>query len=92
MTEAAIDCPVCGQEGAISFYEGTENGAPHGAGYWPMQVSETNQDCDCDLTEAQMTELANTASEPLQKQYDAYAEEMAEMYDPANMHADGVWP
>lgn len=34
-------CPRCGGEGELFW---TENGAPHGAGFWPMDVSEV---CEC---------------------------------------------
>ena len=34
-------CPKCCGTGFISF---TENGAPHGAGYWPMEMQEA---CEC---------------------------------------------
>ena len=35
-------CRQCGATGAISF---TENGAPHGAGYWPMPMVDVCPSC-----------------------------------------------
>lgn len=80
MPEASIACPICGLADSIGFYEGVENGAPHGAGYWPMQVSEMSQNCDCDISEAQITELGNKAWKPFQEADDAYAAELAALY------------
>jgi|SRR5580765_158769 len=61
MTEAHIDCPLCGTKNALSFYEGTENGAPHGAGFWPMEVSDANQDCECAIPETTWDFARNAA-------------------------------
>lgn len=47
------NCPVCGMVDSLSFWEGTENGAPYGAGYWPMPVSDSEQACNCPLTSAE---------------------------------------
>lgn len=35
-------CKTCEGHGEFHF---TENGAPHGAGYWPMDMSEPCDDC-----------------------------------------------
>ena len=37
-----LPCLTCNGTGVISF---TENGAPYGAGYWPMDVSDICPDC-----------------------------------------------
>lgn len=80
MPETNITCPKCSQEGAIWFYSRVENGAPHGAGYWPMDVSDSGQECDCTFTEAEFTELSNAAWKPFQDADNAYAAELAEQY------------
>lgn len=80
MPSAKTDCPACGLAGSLIFYEGTENGAPYGAGYWPMQVSDADQQCECELTEEQWEAAADKAWAAVQAEYDADAEAQAQEF------------
>ena len=85
MTEAKADCPNCGLNGSLTFSEWTENGAPHGAGYWPMQMSDVEQKCECALTEAEEMAAAKkaweAAYEDMAREEAAYATELTAQYD-----------
>jgi hypothetical protein len=61
MPEAKLYCPACSMPESLSFYEGTENGAPHGAGWWPMQTEDVDQKCSCELTPEQWDNAKSTA-------------------------------
>ena len=54
MPTATTNCPRCDLDASLWFSEDTENGAPHGAGYWPMEVKDAGQMCDCELTEEEV--------------------------------------
>lgn len=79
-----ISCPVCKLENSLSFYEGTENGAPHASGFWPMQVRDVDQLCVCELTDEQWLAAETAAWAPLQAQADADAKAEAEYF--ANLY------
>jgi hypothetical protein len=78
-SSATVACPLCGQANSLSFNQWTENGAPHGAGYWPMEMSEVEQACECDLTEDQLTAVESEAWEAYEASIDADKELAAEM-------------
>lgn len=92
MTEISIDCPLCGQENAHSFYQGTENGAPHGAGFWPMEVSDANQDCDCEIPERLGQFIEETAWARLELQQLRQQQNLCHCQNPYDEHDDDNQP
>ena len=85
MASVTSDCPRCGLKGSLTFSEWTENGAPHGAGYWPMQMSDVEQTCECELTDEELEATSDkawqSAYEDMAREEAAYAAEIAGLKD-----------
>jgi hypothetical protein len=77
MTTVTAACPKCEQADSLSWYQGTENGAPHGAGYWPMPVEDFNQLCDCELDHSQLEAAERAAWAQLEDGAEEWAEDAA---------------
>jgi hypothetical protein len=81
MASATTDCPRCGMKDSLTFSEWTENQSPLGSGaYWPMQMQDVEQACECELTDDEVDAAANKACETVAAEYEAYAEEMAKAF------------
>ena len=79
MATVTSDCPRCGLIDSLTFSEWTENQSPLGSGaYWPMQMSDVEQKCECELTDAECDALNAKAWAAEKAQYDADAQEQAE--------------
>lgn len=85
MASAKTNCPRCGLKGSLIFSEWTENGAPMGAGYWPMEMSDVQQECEYELTDEEEEAAHEKAWTFVQDEHDADALAQAEELDAAEV-------
>jgi hypothetical protein len=102
MNTAKTDCPVCGKKDSLAYSQWTENQSPLGSGeYWPMEMSDFEQDCGCELTDDQIEVASGSAWTTLSQAHEALAAEWADIqYDAqqecelfgCNCSACRAWP